>query len=122
MSLTRRSALALAAAAAAVFATVAPASAAIAPSARVHSATVHGAARSPEVVPSDCVVVSAGSIDPYMTCTARPAGQKWEFEALCWLNAYHAGTRYGNEVTGDGSSTITDCVAASQPNIYYPPS
>lgn len=108
------------AAALATLVTAAPASAAVAPSSAAASVTVHSAARSPETIPADCTYYGTTTADPYMTCTARPAGQKWEFEMNCYIKPGIDPIHYGTLVTGDGTSTITDCVAATNPNIYYP--
>jgi hypothetical protein len=67
-------------------------------------------------IPSDCHETQPlGSLSTALTCTDRPANQTWEYGVACYLKAGQLRGAYGNEVTGDGTSTITDCPAATDP-------
>ena len=58
-------------------------------------------------IPADCNVTPSG-ITISMTCTARPASQTWQLETRCvGFKPYYL---FGNEVTGDGTSTVRECV------------
>jgi hypothetical protein len=61
-------------------------------------------------VPADCTV-QYQEFSVSMTCTARPATQVWNLEALCQV-LVAAGLRLpvqGSEVTGDGTSNSGSC-------------
>jgi hypothetical protein len=65
-------------------------------------------------MPSDCHTLQvAGSLTTTLTCTDRPANQTWEYGASCYIKPGQLRGAYGNEVTGDGTSTITDCPGAT---------
>ena len=58
-------------------------------------------------IPSDCTVNQNGGTVS-MTCTSRPASQTWQEEVRCvGFKPYYI---FGNEVTGDGTSTVHECV------------
>ena len=77
----------------------------------VSPASVPSPAHPRDAVPADCTVRGvAGTLKLTMTCTARPAGQQWQLGAACILDyPYKYDYKYGNIVTGDGTSTIPDC-------------
>lgn len=61
-------------------------------------------------VPSDCSLSAVGNTGISMTCTNRPAGQTWWDYA--WCPAFKIVLREGNQVTGNGTSTV-NCTAYS---------
>jgi hypothetical protein len=70
------------------------------------TARASGASASINAIPSDCTVTKPDLATTHLTCTARPAGQKWRLVVLCaviggWGSIYADGTI----VTGNGTST-----------------
>jgi hypothetical protein len=61
-------------------------------------------------VPSDCSLSATNNTAISITCTNRPAGQTWW--AYAWCPAFKIVLREGNQVTGDGTSTVA-CYAYS---------
>jgi len=111
MSFVRR--LVLPAAAAGVLALgLAPAVPAFASSVTARTASV-AIVRPDVAIPADCTEHSTVQEEVYLTCTARPAGQVWEFGAACLIKAGVYNLKFGNEVTGDGKSTIAFCAGAT---------
>jgi hypothetical protein len=55
-------------------------------------------------VPSDCSLSATNNTAISITCTDRPAGQTWY--AWAWCPAFKIVLKEGNEVTGDGTSTV----------------
>jgi hypothetical protein len=72
----------------------------------------------PNAVPADCKFNTPNG-SATLTCTARPAGQIWALTASCWLKDGLTGpifvVKSGNEVTGNGTSTIAICFEAGGP-------
>jgi hypothetical protein len=67
-------------------------------------------------IPADCHQTGNPlKLTTAITCTARPANQVWEYGAACYIKAGQLRSGYGNEVTGNGTSTITDCPSATNP-------
>jgi hypothetical protein len=61
-------------------------------------------------IPSDCSYYGILPATLLMTCTDRPANQEWQVGADCY--DYTTGGyvfRYGDVVTGDNTSDITGC-------------
>jgi hypothetical protein len=56
--------------------------------------------------PPDCSMNLVSTESLALTCTGRPAGQQWHFEAECF-HGFDDPTIAGNTVTGDGTSTVT---------------
>lgn len=59
-------------------------------------------------VPLDCSFTYISGSSQSLTCTQRPATQVWNFRALC-LSGFKFLPGNGNEVTGDGTSTLSNC-------------
>jgi hypothetical protein len=57
-------------------------------------------------IPSDCSMNLVSLRSLALTCSNRPAGQQWNFQATC-INGELQPTFTGNTVTGDGTSTVT---------------
>lgn len=57
-------------------------------------------------IPSDCTLYWVSSTSKSLTCTGRPAGQKWYFQMIC-LKGFAGISENGNTVTGDGTSLAT---------------
>jgi hypothetical protein len=55
-------------------------------------------------VPSDCSLSATNNTAISITCTDRPVGQTWY--AWAWCPAFKIVLKEGNEVTGDGTSTV----------------
>lgn len=65
-----------------------------------------GASAGINAIPADCSVAKPNLATTHMTCTARPAGQRWRVVVICaviggWGTIYAEGTI----VTGNGTST-----------------
>ena len=79
----------------------------VAPAASAAPSTgTSGASAGVNAIPTDCTVAKPNLATTYMTCTARPAGQRWRLVVLCaviggWGAIYAEGTI----VTGNGTST-----------------
>jgi hypothetical protein len=56
-------------------------------------------------VPADCTVTQTNSNNMFLTCTNRPATQRWYLVAEC-VNPF-PGLGLGNIVTGNGTSAVT---------------
>jgi hypothetical protein len=69
-------------------------------------------------MPSDCHALLIGGLTPTLNCTDRPANQTWQYATACFIKAGQYIWKYGTEVTGDGTSTITDCAGGSD-NAFY---
>jgi hypothetical protein len=61
-------------------------------------------------VPSDCSLSATNNTAISITCTNRPAGQTWW--SYAWCPAFKIVLREGNQVTGNGTSTVA-CYAYS---------
>jgi hypothetical protein len=110
MTSNRRIAAAAAAAGLVALAVIPAASAAASTSTRVSSPSV---LRPQAAIPADCTVLSIpASAEVKLTCTARPATQTWLFNAACFIKPGIYNLHNGNQVTGDGTSTITGCIGA----------
>jgi hypothetical protein len=60
-------------------------------------------------IPADCSFTWISSSSQSVTCTGRPATQAWHSQFYCVTLPF---TRYamgGNEVTGEGTSTVSNC-------------
>jgi hypothetical protein len=57
-------------------------------------------------IPSDCSMNLVSTESLALTCTGRPASQKWNFQAAC-IWGFKQPVITGNTVTGDGTSTVT---------------
>jgi len=70
------------------------------------SAATSGASAGVNAIPADCTVTKPNLATTYMTCTARPAGQRWRQVVLCAvIGGWGAIYAEGNIVTGNGTST-----------------
>lgn len=58
-------------------------------------------------IPSDCSFTYEGGLSLALGCTGRPPTQVWNIRALCGLIHGMPNGVNGNEVTGDGTSTVT---------------
>jgi hypothetical protein len=58
-------------------------------------------------VPTDCSYTFLSDISQSLTCTSRPATQVWQLGIEC--GGLHGAL--GTDVTGDGTSTVSGCVA-----------
>jgi hypothetical protein len=67
-------------------------------------------------VPLDCSFTYISSSSQSLTCTSRPAAQTWNLDVLC-MSGFHFIPGYGNDVTGDGTSTVANCTNVSFPNF-----
>jgi hypothetical protein len=56
-------------------------------------------------IPSDCAMNLINSLTLSLTCSGRPAGQQWHFDAAC-IDGFFQPTQHGNKVTGNGTSTV----------------
>jgi hypothetical protein len=57
-------------------------------------------------IPSDCSMNLISTESLALTCSNRPAGQQWNFQAQC-IHGFYQPLETGNTVTGDGTSTVT---------------
>jgi hypothetical protein len=57
-------------------------------------------------IPPDCAMNLVSNTALALTCSGRPAGQQWYFEAVCF-HGFDDPTIAGNTVTGDGTSTVS---------------
>jgi hypothetical protein len=58
-------------------------------------------------IASDCSFTFLSSLSQSLTCTGRPATQEWNLRVLCGeIHGMPNGVG-GNDVTGDGTSTVT---------------
>ena len=78
-----------------------------------------GTARLLAAIPADCTLRGLYPFEVTLTCTARPATQQWELEAGCLLKPGVYTLRFGNVVTGDGTSTIPTCLGATN-EVFVP--
>lgn len=76
--------------------------------------TAIGTIKNGDQVPSDCTVTQTTYNDMFMTCSNRPPAQRWHLQAEC--AHFWAIIRNGNIVTGNGTSSVTNCAAYA----YYP--
>ena len=76
--------------------------------------TAIGTIKNGDQVPSDCSVSQTYYNNMFMTCTNRPPTQRWHLRAGC-VN-FRPVTMNGNIVTGNGTSSVTDCAAYA----YFP--
>ena len=60
-------------------------------------------------VPLDCSFTYISGSSQSMSCTQRPATQVWNIEASCRTNMGFSIHMAGNQVTGDGTSTVSNC-------------
>lgn len=79
-----------------------------------------GASVSLSSIPADCTVTKPNLATTYLTCTARPAGQKWRLVVLCaviggWGAIYADGTI----VTGNGTSTAVCSEVVGYRSSYF---
>jgi hypothetical protein len=79
---------------------------------------IPASASGPAPMPSDCHALLINGFTATLTCTARPANQTWKYGVACFLKAGQNTFRYGNNVTGDGTSTATDCAADGDETFY----
>ena len=77
---------------------------------RATGATATGTSLPQAEVPSDCSLSATNNTAISITCTNRPADQTWW--AYAWCPAFKIVLRTGNQVTGDGTSTVA-CEAYS---------
>jgi hypothetical protein len=56
-------------------------------------------------IPSDCSFAWEGGTSLALNCTGRPSTQAWELQAVCTI--LPGRSAYGNEVTGEGTSTAS---------------
>jgi hypothetical protein len=100
----RITAAGVAAAAAALFTVAPPAAYAALPAAP--SVTAAGPVTNGGEIPADCTLTAPSSQTRSLTCTDRPATQRWRLYMYCfkWVNVEYA---VGNIVTGNGTSTAT---------------
>jgi hypothetical protein len=61
-------------------------------------------------VPTDCSFTFLSGTSQSLTCTSRPATQVWHLKTACGDFRY----AYGNDVTGDGTSTVTGCAVSDE--------
>jgi len=66
-------------------------------------------------VPLACSFTYISTTSQSLTCSGRPATQVWDLEALCG-SGFKFTQGNGNEVTGDGTSTLADCAYSLDPN------
>jgi hypothetical protein len=59
-------------------------------------------------VPLDCSFTYISGSSQSLACTQRPETQVWNFRALC-MSGFKFLPGNGNEVTGDGTSTLSNC-------------
>lgn len=76
--------------------------------------TAIGTIKNGDQVPSDCTVTQTTYNDMYMTCSNRPPAQRWHLQAEC--AHFWSIIRNGNIVTGNGTSSVTNCAAYA----FYP--
>jgi hypothetical protein len=69
-------------------------------------------------IPSDCTLRGIYPTEVTLTCTVRPATQEWEVGAACLIKVGIYNFRYGNTVTGDGTSTIPICPGATDQGFF----
>jgi hypothetical protein len=60
-------------------------------------------------VPSDCTFTYISGTSQSMTCTQRPATQVWSIEDSCLTSMIGRVGIGGSHVTGDGTSTLSQC-------------
>jgi len=58
-------------------------------------------------IPSDCSFTWLGGLSLALNCTGRPPTQVWNIRALCGFNHGVPNGVNGNNVTADGTSTVT---------------
>jgi Calx-beta domain len=67
-------------------------------------------------IPPDCSFTWISSSSQSLTCTQRPATQVWNLQVYC----FHLLIRYaqgGNQVTGEGTSTVSNCTGLSDGSL-----
>ena len=81
------------------------------------SDTAVGTIRDGGQIPPDCDLASSDSLTRSLTCTNRPAAQRWHLYMYCinWVNVEDT---VGNIVTGNGTSTAR-CPSGLNPSYPY---
>jgi hypothetical protein len=78
------------------------------PSATVTQSTA-SALISGGTMPADCSFTWISSSSQSVTCTGRPATQAWHSQFYCINFPFNRYAMDGNEVTGEGTSTVSNC-------------
>jgi hypothetical protein len=60
-------------------------------------------------MPSDCSFTWISSSSQSVSCTGRPATQAWHSQFYCINFPFNRYAMDGNEVTGEGTSTVSNC-------------
>jgi hypothetical protein len=63
----------------------------------------------PGNIPPDCSFTWITSSSQSLTCTQRPATQAWHAQFYCLTPPFNRFAMAGNEVTGEGTSTVSNC-------------
>ncbi len=84
------------------------------------TAGASGASAGVNAIPADCTVAKPNLATTYLTCTARPAGQRWRLVVLCavvggWGAIYAEGTI----ITGNGTSTAVCTEVVGYRTSYF---
>lgn len=58
-------------------------------------------------IPPDCTVSHPDSASASLTCTGRAAGDQWQVKVICFIPANITFSRFGEVVTGNGTSTAS---------------
>lgn len=68
-------------------------------------------------IPPDCTFNWISSSAQSLTCNGRPATQTWNLSALCFVQLRRVPAA-GNEVTGEGTSTISNCPSIDDGSLF----
>ncbi len=68
-------------------------------------------------IPLDCSFTWISSSSQSLTCNQRPATQVWNFTAECFTGLKYSPAA-GNQVTGEGTSTISNCTGLSDGGFF----
>lgn len=78
------------------------------------SDTAIGTIKNGDQIPADCTVTQTTYNNMFLTCSNRPPTQRWHLQAEC--AHFWSVIKNGNIVTGNGTSSVTNCAAYA----YYP--
>jgi hypothetical protein len=68
-------------------------------------------------MPADCSFTWISSSSQSVTCTGRPATQAWHSQFYCVTFPFNRYAMDGNEVTGEGTSTVSNCPSVGDGSI-----
>jgi hypothetical protein len=81
---------------------------------------VSGASAGIDTTPADCSITKPNLATTNMTCTARPAAQRWRLVVTCAvIGGWGAIRAEGNIVTGNGTSTAVCTEVVGYRSSYF---